>query len=149
MDLGRWSDLSISDCQQLGVGERALVGRTNRGGRVHPGPVVRRNPRGPSDVVCRDSRAQQRESDLHRTSNQLNLESGWYADIDPQMTYDWTADNANAWLIPMGADVGKAFTLGSQSFERAGWRLRSCQASGHCPAVDNARQHNLPLPLRA
>jgi hypothetical protein len=31
------------------------------------------------------------------------------------MTYDWTADNANAWLIPMGADVGKAFTLGSRS----------------------------------
>ncbi|MGC2442124.1 transporter [Candidatus Binatus sp.] len=44
-----------------------------------------------------------------------NLESGWYADIDPQMTYDWTADTANAWLIPMGADVGKAFNIGSQS----------------------------------
>jgi hypothetical protein len=44
-----------------------------------------------------------------------NLESGWYADIDPQMTYDWTADTANAWLIPMGADVGKAFSLGPQS----------------------------------
>ena len=44
-----------------------------------------------------------------------NTESGWYADIDPQMTYDWTADTANAWTIPMGADVGKAFSLGSQS----------------------------------
>ena len=44
-----------------------------------------------------------------------NLESGWYADIDPQMTFDWTADAANAWTIPMGADVGKAFNLGSQS----------------------------------
>ncbi|MGA7871356.1 MAG: hypothetical protein WCA22_10685 [Candidatus Binatus sp.] len=44
-----------------------------------------------------------------------NLESGWYADIDPQMTYDWTADTANAWTIPMGADVGRAFNIGSQS----------------------------------
>jgi hypothetical protein len=44
-----------------------------------------------------------------------SLESGWYGDIDPQMTYDWTADTANAWLIPMGADVGKAFTIGTQS----------------------------------
>jgi hypothetical protein len=44
-----------------------------------------------------------------------NLDSGWYADVDPQMTYDWTADTANAWLIPMGADVGKAFNIGPQS----------------------------------
>ncbi len=44
-----------------------------------------------------------------------NLESGWYADVDPQMTLDWTADAANAWTIPMGADVGKAFNIGSQS----------------------------------
>jgi hypothetical protein len=27
------------------------------------------------------------------------------------MIYDWTADTANAWLIPMGADIGKEFTL--------------------------------------
>ncbi len=44
-----------------------------------------------------------------------NFESGWYVDCDPQMTYDWTADTANAWLIPMGADIGKAFNIGSQS----------------------------------
>ncbi len=44
-----------------------------------------------------------------------NLESGWYADVDPQMTFDWTADTANAWTIPMGADIGKAFKMGSQS----------------------------------
>jgi hypothetical protein len=43
-----------------------------------------------------------------------NFESGWYVDCDPQMTYDWTADTANAWTIPMGADVGKAFKMGSQ-----------------------------------
>ena len=44
-----------------------------------------------------------------------NFESGWYGDVDPQMTFDWTADAADAWTIPMGADIGKAFNLGSQS----------------------------------
>jgi hypothetical protein len=44
-----------------------------------------------------------------------NFASGWYADVDPQMTFDWTADTANAWLIPMGADVGRAFKVGSQN----------------------------------
>jgi hypothetical protein len=44
-----------------------------------------------------------------------NLDSRWYGDIDPQMTFDWTADAANGWTIPLGADVGKAFSLGSQS----------------------------------
>ena len=43
-----------------------------------------------------------------------NFESGWYVDCDPALTYDWTADTANAWLIPMGADIGKAFKMGSQ-----------------------------------
>ncbi len=43
-----------------------------------------------------------------------NFESGWYVDCDPAITYDWTADTANAWTIPMGADVGKAFKMGSQ-----------------------------------
>ena len=44
-----------------------------------------------------------------------NFESGWYVDCDPALTYDWTADTANAWLIPMGADIGKAFKLGSRN----------------------------------
>ncbi len=43
-----------------------------------------------------------------------NFESGWYTDCDPAITYDWTADGANAWVVPMGADIGKALTLGSQ-----------------------------------
>jgi hypothetical protein len=41
-------------------------------------------------------------------------ESGWYADCDPAITYDWTVDAANAWIIPMGGDVGKAFKIRSQ-----------------------------------
>lgn len=44
-----------------------------------------------------------------------NFESGWYVQSDPQMTFDWTADAANGWTIPIGADIGKAFTLGSRS----------------------------------
>jgi hypothetical protein len=43
-----------------------------------------------------------------------NFESGWYVDTDPAITFDWTADAANAWTIPMGADIGKAFKLGYQ-----------------------------------
>ncbi len=43
-----------------------------------------------------------------------NFESGWYVQCDPPMTYDWTADAADAWTIPMGADIGKAFKLGSR-----------------------------------
>ncbi len=43
-----------------------------------------------------------------------NFESGWYVQCDPPMTYDWTADEADAWTIPMGADIGKAFKLGSR-----------------------------------
>ena len=77
-----------------------------------------------------------------------NFESGWYADIDPQMTYDWTADAANAWTIPMGADVGKAFNIGSQSLSLQVGRLRPAEASGWRPAMDNARERNVPFPGR-
>src|SRR5208282_1217434 len=54
-----------------------------------------------------------------------NFESGWYADVDPAITYDWTADTANAWTIPMGADIGKAFKMGSQdlSLQLGGYDL--------------------------
>jgi hypothetical protein len=31
------------------------------------------------------------------------------------MTFDWTADAANGWTIPLGADIGKAFNLGSHA----------------------------------
>ena len=49
-----------------------------------------------------------------------NWESGWFADVDPQMTFDWTADSSNGWTIPLGADAGKAFIIGSQSMS---WQL--------------------------
>jgi hypothetical protein len=44
-----------------------------------------------------------------------SFESGWSVDCDPAITYDWTAEAANAWAIPMGADIGKAFKLGSRN----------------------------------
>ena len=44
-----------------------------------------------------------------------NFESGWYVDCDPQMTFDWTADAANGWTIPLGADVGEAFNVASHA----------------------------------
>jgi hypothetical protein len=44
-----------------------------------------------------------------------NLESGWYGTIDPPMTFDWTAKRSNGWTILIGADVGKAFSLGSNA----------------------------------
>ena len=44
-----------------------------------------------------------------------NFESGWYVDCDPPMTFDWTADAANGWTIPIGADVGKAFNVESHA----------------------------------
>ena len=44
-----------------------------------------------------------------------NFESGWYVQCEPSITYDWTVDTANAWTIPMGSDIGKAFKIGSQN----------------------------------
>jgi len=44
-----------------------------------------------------------------------NFESGWYIDSNPSITMDWTADTADAWTLPVGADAGKAFTFGSQA----------------------------------
>ena len=36
-----------------------------------------------------------------------NFTSGWYIQCDPAMTYDWTADENDAWDIPVGIDVGQ------------------------------------------
>jgi hypothetical protein len=44
-----------------------------------------------------------------------SLQSGWYGQWDPGITYDWTADLANAWSVPGGVDVGKAFQIGEQA----------------------------------
>jgi hypothetical protein len=44
-----------------------------------------------------------------------NFESGWYIDWNPSITFDWTANAANGWTVPMGADVGKALSIGTRS----------------------------------
>ncbi|MGA8568470.1 MAG: hypothetical protein WB580_11825 [Candidatus Binataceae bacterium] len=44
-----------------------------------------------------------------------NFESGWYVQCEPDITYEWTADAAHTLTLPMGADIGKAFKLGSQA----------------------------------
>ncbi len=40
-----------------------------------------------------------------------NFESGWSVDSNPSITFDWTADSADGWTLPAGADIGKAFKL--------------------------------------
>ncbi len=49
-----------------------------------------------------------------------NFDSGWYVDVDPPMTFDWTADAANGWTVPIGADVGDAFNVGSHAMS---WQI--------------------------
>lgn len=44
-----------------------------------------------------------------------NFESGWYIDTDPQITFDWTANEADGWTVPLGLDLGKAFNVGRQA----------------------------------
>ena len=44
-----------------------------------------------------------------------NFESGWYVDTNPSITFDWTADTGTGWTLPVGADIGKAFSIGSQA----------------------------------
>ncbi len=39
-------------------------------------------------------------------------ENGWSVQTSPTISYDWSAD---AWTLPLGADVGKAFIVGSQA----------------------------------
>jgi len=43
-----------------------------------------------------------------------NLDSGWYGQFDPPITYDWTAEKRDAWVLPVGADIGDVFNLGQQ-----------------------------------
>jgi len=51
-----------------------------------------------------------------------NLDSGWYGQIDPPITYNWTAEKRNAWVLPIGADIGDVFQFGR---EQVGLQLGS------------------------
>jgi len=59
--------------------------------------------------------------DAHRTSVNLTsieaqlsytFDSGWYVQSNPTLSYDW---QGRAWTIPVGADVGTAFSIGIQA----------------------------------
>ena len=75
-----------------------------------------------------------------------NLESGWYADVDPQMTYDWTADTCQRLDYSDGRRCRQGIQYRLPESESAGRRVRSSKASGRRPAMDNARQRYVPLP---
>lgn len=44
-----------------------------------------------------------------------NFESGWFIQCDPAITYDWTADPADAWTVPLGLDIGTSLHVGKQA----------------------------------
>ena len=75
-----------------------------------------------------------------------NFESGWYVDCDPAITFDWTADTANGWTIPMGADIGKAFTIGSHSLSLQGGAYDLLKRPDGAPQWIMRVSRNLPLP---
>jgi hypothetical protein len=54
----------------------------------------------------------------------------------PPITFDWTADAANEWTIPIGADMGNAFNVGSyaMSFQLGGYDLANAR---RCAPVGN------------
>ena len=43
-----------------------------------------------------------------------NLEDGWYLTSDPILTANWNAKSGNRWTVPLGAGIGKLFTIGTQ-----------------------------------
>src|SRR5262245_45858733 len=58
----------------------------------------------------------QRRSNVNLTSIETQVSytfaDGWYVQNNPTFSYDWTGA---AWTVPIGADVGKALTVGEQA----------------------------------
>ena len=111
---GASADLSIPHRQQFGIGNRWII--------VGPNAALVYSE-GPWSIHMLAYQLMSFAGNRERGSvNQTyiepeisyNSESGWYVQCDPAITYDWTADTANGWTIPMGADIGKAFKMGSQ-----------------------------------
>ena len=38
----------------------------------------------------------------------------WYIQTSPTFSHDWNAPSGERWVIPIGVDVGRTFTIGSQ-----------------------------------
>lgn len=52
------------------------------------------------------------------------------------ITYDWTASIADAWDLPLGADVSKTIQVGARA-KFSGRRVRFLEISARHPAVDS------------
>jgi hypothetical protein len=115
LDLGRGANLSVSNCKQFGIGNGTMVGWTNCGARLLRRSVVQRYPAYQLMSFAGNRDRGSVNQTFLEPDVSYNFESGWYVQCEPSITYDWTADTANAWTIPMGADVGKAFKWGSRS----------------------------------
>ena len=43
-----------------------------------------------------------------------NLDDGWFLTSGPIITADWTEDQSDRWMVPLGGGVGKVFNIGGQ-----------------------------------
>ena len=74
------------------------------------------------------------------------LHSGWSVQCNPTISYDWTADSADAWTIPLGADVGKTFVVGSQALSVLVGAYDLVRAPRGRPDIDRPCPGDVPLP---
>lgn len=44
-----------------------------------------------------------------------NFDQGWYAYSDPAITANWDAASGDVWTLPVGAGIGRIFTVGDQA----------------------------------
>ena len=76
--------------------------------------VARRRPHLPPRLVRGEPTPRSVNLTYIEPEVSYSFASGWYVQCDPALTYDWTA-SADAWTIPMGADIGDALTIGGQA----------------------------------
>src|SRR6266581_5565003 len=92
-----------------------MVGRADRGPDLLERSVAQRCPHLPPRLVPGDRHRRSANQTYIEPQVSYSFASGWYVQCDPALTYDWTADSADAWSIPMGADIGDALTIGAQA----------------------------------
>ncbi len=92
--------------------------------------------------------------DRHRSRvNQTYIEpevsysfaSGWYVQCDPALTYDWTADSADAWSIPMGCGHRRCAHDRRTGDELPARRVRFPEAPGRGGRMADARPGDAAL----
>src|SRR5438093_12928957 len=92
-----------------------MVGRADRGPDLLERSVAQRCPHLPPRLVRRGSSRSSVNQTYIEPEVSYSFASGWYVQCDPALTYDWTADSADAWSIPMHADTGDALAMGAQA----------------------------------